>query len=224
MAESKPPKDVLELGQHLVRELGWSNHRDTLGRWMAHHVSELIDKAEKGSNVAERAKARKSATETILKIWQQRTSLPGDAYPLKSYDKVIKVVDLLCLDNNPFKHFGHDENAKKNELAALLFDRLSRLVIAILLMNRPSGATSTKVSTSAVKALRKKEQYLLIALQRWSDIFSGPKRFRRAQKIQGKMRDPKVNLNEAALDLIDSVAKILAELRSEIREKAEGQA
>jgi hypothetical protein len=217
MAESKPPKDVLGLGQHLVRELGFSNQRDTLGRWMAHYVAELIDKAKKGSNPAERAKSRKIATETILKIWQHRTSLPGDAYPLKSYDNVLKVVDLLRPDDNPFKNFGHDENAKKNRLAALLFDRLSRLLIAILLMNRPSGGKGTKASRSAVKALHRKEQYILIALQRWSDILSGPKSFRRAQKTQGKRRDPKINLNEAALKLIDSTTDILVELQSELR-------
>src|SRR5438094_3949598 len=69
---SKPPKDVLGLGQHLVREVGFGSHRDTLGRWMAHHIAELIDKAKHASSLAERAKTCKIATETILKIWEHR--------------------------------------------------------------------------------------------------------------------------------------------------------
>ena len=68
MELSKPPKDVLELGRHLVRELGFEDGVDTLGRWMSHHVAELIDKAENGVTAAERVRARKLATETILKL------------------------------------------------------------------------------------------------------------------------------------------------------------
>lgn len=77
MVISKPSKDVLGLGRHLVRELRFEDGVDTLGRWMAHHLAELIDEAESGSTPAERLRARKSATETILKIWEHRASLPG---------------------------------------------------------------------------------------------------------------------------------------------------
>jgi hypothetical protein len=35
-----------------VRELGFEDGVDTLGRWMAHHLAELIDKAENGATVA----------------------------------------------------------------------------------------------------------------------------------------------------------------------------
>jgi hypothetical protein len=73
MEPSKPPKDVLGLGRHLVRELGFEDGVDTLGRWMAHHLAELIDKAENGVCATERVEARKSATETILKVWEHRT-------------------------------------------------------------------------------------------------------------------------------------------------------
>src|SRR5687767_11542563 len=88
MGPSKPPKDVLGLGQHLVRELDFEDGVDTLGRWMAHYLAELIDKAENGGTAAKRLRAHKSATETILKIWEHRTSLPGKAYPLAPYKDV----------------------------------------------------------------------------------------------------------------------------------------
>ena len=184
---------------------------------MAHHVSELIHRAKRASNPTERAKARKLAAETILKIWEHRKALPGNADPLKSYDSVIKVLVLLSPDANPFKHFGDAENAKRNELAALLFDRLSRLVIAVLLMNRAPAKRAAKADSSIMKALYEKEQYILIALQMWSDILTGPKKHRKASK--GKTKNPKanLNLNEAALDLIDSAAKILGGLQSELQ-------
>ena len=91
----KLPRDVLALGRHLVRELGFDDQRDTLGRWMAHHLAELINKAENGATGTERVRARKNATETILKIWEHRASLPGNAYPLAPYKDILKVLDRL---------------------------------------------------------------------------------------------------------------------------------
>jgi hypothetical protein len=223
MAESQPPKDVLALGQHLVRELGFSNHRDTLGRWMAHHIAELIDKAKNGSSSAERAKSRKIATETILKIWEHRTSLPGDAYPLKSYENILKVLDLLRPDGNPFKRFGNHAGAKRKQLAALLFDRLSRLVVAILLMDKPFRRTSANVEIAAIKALSETEQQVLKALQQWGDLFvSETKSSKRGRKSK-KSNALKVNLKEVADGLIDSITSTLVELRSELEKTPAAQ-
>ena len=39
-------KAVLDLGRALVDELGLDPGVDTLGRWMAHHIAELIEEAE----------------------------------------------------------------------------------------------------------------------------------------------------------------------------------
>jgi hypothetical protein len=88
MALSKVPKDVLGLGRHLVRELGLEDGVDTLGRWMAHHLAELIDKTENAATAKDRQKASKAATETILKIWERRALLPETAYPLAPYTSV----------------------------------------------------------------------------------------------------------------------------------------
>ena len=105
MEPLKPPKDVVGLGQHLVHELGLVERRDTLGSWMAHHLAELIDKAERGQTEADRLQAQKTATETILKVWEHRRSLPGKTYPLASYENVLKVLDVLRPSNNPFWRF-----------------------------------------------------------------------------------------------------------------------
>jgi hypothetical protein len=119
-----------------VRELGFEDGVDTLGRWMAHHLAELIDEAENGAPAAERLRARKNATETILKIWEHRASLPLSAYPLAPYKDVLKVLDRLWPNDNPFRRFGPPAETKREQLAADLFDGLSRLIIALLLMKR----------------------------------------------------------------------------------------
>jgi hypothetical protein len=214
---SKPPKDVLGLGQHLVHELGFDDHRDTLGRWMAHHVAELIQETEKASTPTSRLKARKSASETILKIWEHRKSLPGNAYPLAPYEDVIKVLNLLRPDNNPFSFFKHRPDIKRNQIAADLFDNLSRLVIALLLMNISSRKNSAEASAAAIKALPKTEQDVFVALRQWHDIFVAPPKIsgRRGKSKRGS-DGVKVNLNEAALQLVGSITTALIELRTEL--------
>jgi len=217
MEPSKPPKDVLGLGQHLVRELGLEDGVDTLGRWMAHYLAELIDEADNSSTVAKRIKARKEATATILKIWDHRTSLPGKAYPLAPYKDILRVIDQLQPDSNPFRYFGRHADNKREQLVADLFDGLSRLIIALLLMKIAPSAKSIEAHPSATEALSETEQHVLTALQQWGDLFkstaNSPGRGRKSKK---KDDGDTPNLSEVALRLVDDLTATLAELRSEL--------
>lgn len=214
----KLPRDVLALGQHLVRELNNDDPQDTLGRWMAHHLAELIDNAENGATATERSRARKNATETTLKIWEHRASLPDNAYPLAPYKDILKVLERLRPTDNPFRHFGPPDETKRERLAADLFDGLARLIIALLLMKLPPGEESTQVDAAAIEALSETERHVLTALQQWSELFiSTPKgsgRTRRGKRGGGAT----VNLNKAAVSLVDSITTTLAELRRELQE------
>lgn len=67
MAASKTFKDVLELGEHLVKELNLQPRGDTLGRWLGHHVAELMWKSEHAETTAERRLA--AADEVDPKRW-----------------------------------------------------------------------------------------------------------------------------------------------------------
>lgn len=212
------------LGQHLVRELGFDNQRDTLARWMAHHVAELINDAKKGSTAAARSTARKTATETILKIWKHRTSLPGEAYPLAPYEDVVRILVLLQPGGNPFKHFGHHVGAKRDQIAASLFDSLSRLIICLLFMRVRTGIKSPKVAAAAIKVLNRQEQRVLKALQQWGQVFASAAKSSGQTRKRKKGTDrSKVNLDEAAVGWIDSIATTLAELRSELQKSASSQ-
>jgi hypothetical protein len=221
---SKAPTDVLGLGQHLVHELGLNNQRDTLARWMAHHVAELINDAKKGSTPAARSTARKTATETILKIWEHRTSLPGEAYPLAQYKDLLKILVLLQPDGNPFKHFGHHADAKREQLAANLFDNLSRLIICLLLMRVRTGKKSSKMDAAAIKALNRREQQVFKALQQWGQVFvSASKVSGQTRKRQKGTDTSKVKLDEVAVGWIASITTTLAELRTELQKSASSQ-
>ena len=64
MEKSKHYNDTLTLGKLIVKELELEP-TDTLGHWMAHHISELISKVETPSQEIEQR-----CFETILTLWK----------------------------------------------------------------------------------------------------------------------------------------------------------
>lgn len=219
MEQSKQPKDVLELGRYLVRELGFEDGVDTLGRWMSHHLAELIDEAENGVSADERTKARKEAINTIIRIWEHRTSLPGKAYPLKSYQNILLVLDRLRPDNDPFAYFHGDE---KDRLASNLFIDMSRLIPILLLMNINQIDKPIEIDPVAIKALDETEQYITISILKWMELFqqtSKRPRITKEEKVKEKGNDS-YDFEQLALRIIDDLTNTLDELRVELRRKS----
>lgn len=215
MEPSKPPKDILELGRYLVRELEFEDGVDTLGRWMAHHVAELIDRAENAPTETERLAARRDATETILKIWEHRASLPGGAYPLKAYQDAIGFLERLQPDRNPFVYFRRRHPESKDQIAADLFDSFSRLVIALLIMEIQSSAEFQTPEAAAIESLGEAEQHILRSLQQWSQMLIPVDQ--QLFSVEETESDPaEVNLNEAGVRIIDRISADLMLLREEI--------
>lgn len=102
MVSSKHFASVLALGKRLVEELGLEPSVDTLGRWMAHYIAELIKRAEETNNPAERRMARKSCCETILRLWKHRSSLPHAARPLGNLESVLNAIENLRKNKMPW--------------------------------------------------------------------------------------------------------------------------
>ncbi len=211
------PKDVLELGKYLVRELVFEEGVNTLGRWMSHHLAELINEAENAPTAQKRLRAQKKAIDTILRIWDHRASLPGKAYPLKTYKDTLKILDLLKPDRNPFNYFLYHNGTKRDQLAAGLFDGLTRIIIAVLLMKIEPTKRVVEVDPAVFRALSETEQHVLTALHEWGDLFEvvDKKATGRRRKGRGE-EEKKVNLDEAILQLIDEEMTSLVELRREI--------
>jgi hypothetical protein len=185
---------------------------------MAHHLAELIHEAENGATEEIRSKARREASETIIRIWEHRAALPGKAYPLAPYKDVLQVLDRLRPTENPFPYFSRYGDSKRDQLSADLFDSLSRLVIALLLMKIPSEERYIEVDPAAVEALSETEVYVLTAIQQWGELFElSGKSTGRARKGKRGSEPAKVNLDRAAIKLIDSITATLVELRSEFK-------
>jgi hypothetical protein len=162
----------LGLGEHLVRELGHEKSTNTLGRWMAHQLAADMLLAEKAGTAKERATAKKDAKDTILKIWSLRDSLPGEAFPLARYRKLLVMLEAMRPNNNPYAFFSGISRKPRNELAGKIFDMASRLVYLVLILEG-GDLLKKKPATSkaAFDALALEEKKVLLAIERCSDLF-----------------------------------------------------
>lgn len=75
-ADSKPWTAVVRLGERIVEEFGLGDSVDTLGRWIAHSVAELMDRAERAPTGAEREAARRECSDLVIKLWERRSHWP----------------------------------------------------------------------------------------------------------------------------------------------------
>jgi hypothetical protein len=100
LEKSLPLKDVLVLGHHLANELGFSESCDTLGKWMSHHLAEVMDRVELESDPEKKEEHQQQAVELILKVWKHRNSLNGDAYPLARFKGIIDSLNILSPEAN----------------------------------------------------------------------------------------------------------------------------
>jgi hypothetical protein len=104
-APSPMPKDVLDLGRALVEELGLDPGVDTLSRWMAHHIAELIEEAETAKVEERPAKLAKSA-DAILKLWAYRHQLPDGKRPFEDLEPILRALESLDPANDTPRYFG----------------------------------------------------------------------------------------------------------------------
>src|ERR1035437_10226848 len=87
--------DVIKLGKKLVQELELTNSVNTLGRWMAHYIAELIVKVERESSEIKKGKLQKECCEMILKIWSNRKNMPNNIAPLSNFANALSVLNAL---------------------------------------------------------------------------------------------------------------------------------
>lgn len=95
MDQSNQSAEIISLGKKLVKELNLENSTNTLSRWMAHYVAELITKAESESSDVKKRKFETECCDTILKIWANRKHLPDGARPLSTLTNILSVLNAI---------------------------------------------------------------------------------------------------------------------------------
>lgn len=91
---SSQSKAILDLGKKLVDELELDNSVDTLGRWMAHYVAELIHNAESAAAEGDPSKQERCAS-AILELWRHRFDLPNGTRPFEDVEPILRALESL---------------------------------------------------------------------------------------------------------------------------------
>lgn len=94
MAVSSQSKAVLDLGKKLVDELGLDTSVDTLGRWMAHYIVELIHDAENAAP-QDKPSSQERCAAAILDLWQHRSALPNGTRPFEDAEPILRALESL---------------------------------------------------------------------------------------------------------------------------------
>lgn len=159
----KSPKDVLALGQVIVQQLELSARGTVLERWLAHHLAEALDRAERATGT-ERVSAEKRAVDLVLKLWAHRRSLPEDVDPLGGYREAISALYRLSKKSNPWMRIS--TSRQYDELLREMFEIHRRSVVAGLLL---TGITRVrKLAPEEINALGEDEAAILSELEEWT--------------------------------------------------------
>lgn len=94
----------MALGQKLVEELGLEKSTDTLARWMAHHVADLITRVEKATGDEKNA-AERECFATILDLWKHQSELPDGKRPFEELEPVFRAIESLDPENDTPRYY-----------------------------------------------------------------------------------------------------------------------
>jgi hypothetical protein len=129
---------VVALGKELVAELEAGD--DMLASWMAHHIANLMAKAEAAP--ADQA-AGEACAHAILELWRHRSALPQHLRPLGEIEPVLRTLAYLDLDPTENRYYrtpireailaGVEGEAKRAIEMAMGVDFTARLLIRTLL-------------------------------------------------------------------------------------------
>ncbi len=104
MEDSEPSDGILALGRKLVEELGLEESTDTLGRWMAHHIADLMAKVDEATGDAKSA-AERECFASILALWKHRSEMPNGRRPFEELEPVMRAVESLDPENDTPRYY-----------------------------------------------------------------------------------------------------------------------
>lgn len=213
---------VISLGKALVDELGLEPGVDTLSRWLAHYVAEQLAGLESAKG-EEKAQAQHRCFETILTLWQHRSSFRNNHRPFKNFEAIFKTLDALNPENrHSFYRFWNqndeadnpvsDEDAKQWLNMAIGIDQSARVWINYALNQAVQRALDEKAKEWLDKAISIMPDDDLVVIRRLvlkdDDLEEGEK--------ANQIRSDKIKNLEIKLEKLDSFIDLSQFIRNEI--------
>lgn len=203
--------NVLELGKALVKELKLDPGVDTLGRWMAHHIAELISKAENEKDNLLAPAILLQAEEAIIRLWTHRSGFDNYINPQKELKEILQVIRTLSPYRN---HWSNHDSSVSNTYSVF------RKLIICLIFIKIEAFDKTKKSVLRTKKkypfLNIEEKELILALDTWlSQEDSASIDQNHSKKVQKKEKSADFRI--IALSLIEEVRTNLNKLEANLK-------
>ncbi len=93
--------DIIALGKLIVDELQLNQSNDTLGRWMAHHISEVMQNVEKLTG-RKKTEAEDRCREAVLSLWKHISAFPKRSRPQADIEPLIETIERLDPDYSTY--------------------------------------------------------------------------------------------------------------------------
>jgi len=77
---------------------------DTLGRWMAHYVGDLIARTESTTG-EDKHLTEKKCFDAILTLWKHRAGLPNGKRPFENLEPIVRAIESLDPNDNTPRYF-----------------------------------------------------------------------------------------------------------------------
>jgi hypothetical protein len=97
-------KGLLDFGRALVKQLNLDPGVDTLSRWMAHYIAELIEAAET-AKIEDRPANLAKCADAILGLWERRHQLPDGKRPFEDLEPILRALESLDPTNDTPRYF-----------------------------------------------------------------------------------------------------------------------
>ena len=205
------PSDVLELGRTIVRELDLEPSVDTLGRWMSHHIAELINSAEFADTQSKKRRLEQEAVDTICKVWARRSEYQNRINPVHELEPVINITKTLAPDSSPW--------VRRDQSTYQLYDTFRRLIICQLLRRAESiesFSTAIERSQNTTKFQSEEEKELLSTFATWMAIMSSDSNQNIA--VDDSAEPEAIDLDEICMQLVEQARRALDALESQLKE------
>lgn len=225
MEPSERSEAIMALGRKLVTELGFDGSVDTLGRWMAHHIAELINEAESASS-DERIGKMANVREAVLALWVHRHALPSGQSPFASMEPILNALESLDPDTARFRYFSpsHAPSDSDNESEevqtyvemAKAVDRASKVIVSFCIAEAAQRALDSSKEWVQLASKAEADEGFDITLIRIiadrSDLMKAPNPATKRRRI---LNDRKQKLEEfliGASEILESIDAQLGEL------------
>lgn len=178
---------------------------------MSHHLAEMMDLVEREENPEEKEKYQQKTVELILKIWEYRSSLNGDAYPLARFKGIIDSLSILSPEANVWER---NKLGKYESLAADSFSMVVDLYRTLHFIEFVS-LKSVRKKQIPPSVLSDDEQKIYDFLISWAEEELG---FRSSESSASDKTEVE-NASGSVCDFIDKLCAKLNEIKTELSGK-----